>query len=165
VRGLVVFALFVLPFWRGAAWSSTQQDATEAEEDVLLPSAKGDDLTRQLCGSCHGLGSFTGLRMTRADWDTMIGVMIDYGAVMSDEESGVVGRYLAEVFGPDSPPLVDANRADKEDLAKLPGVDATAADKLLQYRARKGRFENFKQVQNILGAEAFERVKGYLTVR
>ena len=118
----------------------------------------------EVCGSCHDVGNFVGLRLSPRDWEEMIGVMNIMGAVISDDQAVVVSGYLAEVFGPDSPPLVDANWARKEDLKKLSGLDDSMVERLLDFRQQNGRFENIKQVQEILGAETFEKVKGYLTV-
>ena len=148
----------------GAVVYSASQAAPA--EPALLPAGKGAELTQKLCATtCHTAESFNGLRRSVSDWRDSVTVMVAYGAQMDPSETAAVVGYLGSVFGPDSPPLVDANRAERKDLAKLPGLDAASVEALLTYRQRHGRFESLQQVQALLGAAAFERVKGYLIVR
>lgn len=160
--GLPIVNLLILLLWTGVALPL----ARGQEEDALLPSGKGADLTMEVCGNCHNVEKFVGLRSSRREWEDLIVEMNNTNdAKITDDQAGIISGYLAEVFGPDSPPLVDANRARKEQLKKLPGLDDSLIDKLLDFRQQNGRFEDIEQIQEILGSEAFENVKGYLTVK
>lgn len=160
-RLLLILALSI---WAVAGAVYTLAQTTPAEP-ASLPTGRGDELTRKLCASCHPIEHFNGLRRSASEWDDTVAVMVAYGAPIEEDQARDVVRYLANVFGPASPPLVDANRAARDHLAKLPGMDPAAIERLLTHRRRQGEFKNLKQVQDLLGADKFDRVKGYLTVR
>ena len=62
---------------------------------------------------------------------------------------------------------VDLNRADKEELMKLPGVGERKAEQILAYRKAHGRFRSIEEIKNIPGIKdkAFEKLKDSITVR
>lgn len=135
-------------------------------EPALLPAGKGAEVTQRLCATtCHTAESFNGLRRSASDWNDTVAVMIAYGAQIDQDQAGVVVQYLGDVFGPASPPLLDANRAGREDFKKLPGLDTGSIEMLMNHRTRYGEFKSLKDIAEMLGADKFEKVKGYLTVR
>lgn len=158
---LIVLALSILPVG-GVVYTAAQ---TAPAEPTLLPAGRGAELTQKLCTSCHTVENFIGLRRSASDWNDTVAVMVAYGAPIDASQATVVVRYLGEVFGPDSPPLVDVNRAGRRDLEKLPGLDTVPIEALLTHRERRGDFKSLKQVREILGAGTFERVQGYLILR
>jgi len=50
-----------------------------------------------------------------------------------------------------APILVDINAADKEQLAKLPGIGPSLAERIVEYRNRYGRFRKITHVLLIEG--------------
>lgn len=138
--------------------------ASPRHDELLLPDRKGAEMTRQLCGSCHSVATFTGLRRSRDRWETVVSDMVTRGALIRRDESGVIVDYLADVFGSTSPPLLDANVASEEDLQRLPGLDAGAVQKLVKYR-KANRLKDITQVKDVLGAVTFKKAQGYLTVK
>lgn len=168
---LQALALGAVLLWAVPAFSLIQeqgrsQDKGSSNQDaLLLPNHKGADLARQLCGSCHSVATFTGLRRSRDAWEITVSDMINRGALIRNDEFDPVVDYLASVFGPASPPLLDANSALQDDLERLPGLDPQAVRKLLDYRKQKGPLQDITQVKSILGAVEFEEIKGYLIVK
>lgn len=144
------------------AYSASQAGRAEP---VLLPAGKGAEVTQKLCATCHTVESFRGLRRSASDWADTVEVMIAYGAEIDQDQTRVVVQYLGEVFGPASPALVDANRASRDDLEKLPGLDRASIEMLMTHRARHGEFKSLKQIREMLGADKFEKIQGYLIVR
>lgn len=71
-----------------------------------LPEGEGRELTAQVCTQCHAIGMVTSQRHDRAEWDDVIGRMVDdQGLSASDEDLAVISAYLAEHFGkPDAKP-------------------------------------------------------------
>jgi comEA protein len=62
--------------------------------------------------------------------------------------------------------LVKINTATTEDLARLPGIGATLAQRIIDYRAKNGSFstkEDLKKVSGI-GEKKYQAVKDYITV-
>lgn len=131
----------------------------------MLPPGGGAELTQKLCGTtCHTVETFNGLRRSASDWTDTVDVMIAYGASMDQDQTRVVVQYLGQVFGPASPPLLDANRAEREDLEKLPRLHRASIDMMINHRARHGEFKSVKQIEELLGAAEFEKIKGYVLV-
>lgn len=145
--------------------SEAEQSEPKQTERLPLPNGHGADLTEKACGTCHSVELFVGLRRTAPAWNDSVTLMIALGAPISDAQAPVIVRYLAEVFGPDSPPSVDASRAGIHQLKKLPGLDEAGIEAIVNYRKLNGEFTSTKQVRDLLGPKRFEKVKGYLWVR
>lgn len=61
---------------------------------------------------------------------------------------------------------VNINRATKEELMTLPGVGASRADSIIQYRKEKGAFQSIEDIMQISGIKEglFEKIREYITV-
>ena len=64
-----------------------------------LPEGQGKALVEQRCSVCHGLEVITSNRLSAAEWDAVVGSMINTGAQLNDAERKVVVAYLAASFG------------------------------------------------------------------
>lgn len=160
--GRILLLAMSLP--AGAVVYSASQAAPA--ESALLPAGKGAEITQKLCAAtCHTADSFNGLRRSAADWNDTVAVMIAYGAQIDSSQTTEVVRYLGQVFGPNSPPLLDVNRAGRTEFEKLPGLDTGSVEALLNYRERRGRFESLNQLRELIGADKFENIKGYVIIR
>lgn len=89
------------------------------------------------------------------------------GAPLMIDDVDTIVDYLAGAFGPQAPPLVDANTATVQDLAKLPGLTPAEAEQIVARRRASGRFSSRDEVRTAAGldAERFERIKWYIDVR
>ncbi len=60
---------------------------------------------------------------------------------------------------------VNINEASAEELTDLPGIGATKADAIVQYRLTKGPFEEIKDILNVpgIGDYTFELIKDLIT--
>jgi competence protein ComEA len=72
-------------------------------------------------------------------------------AVAGAEAPGAVAT--APAVAPISPPLepLDVNRADAAQLARLPGVGPGLAQRIVEERQRRGRFDSPDQLRYVLG--------------
>lgn len=103
--------------------------------DQLYPAGPGRDIAEKKCMVCHSQDFFAGHRKTAAQWDEMIGVMLNPDArrgamLQADAAAGtinaherqVLAEYLGNNFGPDSRPRalkVDAEYpVDEQALSK-----------------------------------------------
>lgn len=165
-RGTVI--LFVVVVSCTVAGPAAQQRQDRARDDFsdYLPPGAAKELVAKQCGSCHDLGGTIRLRKLRQDWEAIVSDMVGRGAPLMIDEVDPIVAYLTEVFGPASPPLVDVNAAGKEDLMKLPGVTAAAAERLIAHRTANGALPSRDQAERVLGlsAAAFEKIKWYLRV-
>ena len=64
-----------------------------------LEPGPGSDLVAHSCSNCHSLDGVTQLRKSRADWDTTVHLMRNYGLDMSDEDMQKVIDYLSSYYG------------------------------------------------------------------
>lgn len=163
---LVVAGLLVAT---GVAQTQPQQGQVPSPRQKVdpsdyLPPGSAKALVAKQCTACHDLDGTIRLRRTKADWEALVIDMVARGAPLAIEEVDAIVAYLAEVFSPTSPPLVDVNTATKEDLLKLPGVTEEAAERLIARRTSGGAFASRDEVRELLGLDAstFERIKWYL---
>lgn len=68
-------------------------------QDNGLPEGPGRDTTQKVCGTCHGVEIFTGIRRSRGNWETTITNMIGFGGTISDEDFETVATYLTTYLG------------------------------------------------------------------
>ncbi len=62
--------------------------------------------------------------------------------------------------------LVNLNQADREQLMTLPGIGASRADAILQYRKTYGAFGSIEDIMKVSGIKeaAFAKIKDYICV-
>jgi Helix-hairpin-helix motif len=153
-----------------ASWAFAvgAMSAAQGGEDLsaYLPPGDGKALVVTNCGGCHGLRSVVPLRKTKQAWEAIVLDMSARGAPIMPDDVDPMVSYLGTAFGVDAPPFIDVNAASREELTKIPGVTAAAADRLIKERA-KTPLTSHQQAQAALGlnAKAFEKVKYYLYVK
>lgn len=61
--------------------------------------------------------------------------------------------------------LVNINSASKEDLQKIPGIGATKAEKIIEYRINN-KFITIEDIKNVsgIGESLYEKIKDYITI-
>lgn len=62
--------------------------------------------------------------------------------------------------------LVHINSADSDELQRLPGIGPVTAQKIIQYRARLGRFVKPEQLLDVkgIGPKTFEKMRPFVTL-
>ena len=62
--------------------------------------------------------------------------------------------------------LININTAGSEELQKLNGVGPVTAQKIIDYRTKKGLFKRIEDLMNVsgIGAKTFEKLRDYITV-
>lgn len=142
-----------------------QQGPAASRRDMsqYLPPGAGKALVAKECSTCHDLEGVIRLRASRQAWEAVVIDMVGRGAPLLVEDVDAMTAYLAEVFGPKAPPLVDANTAGRDELMKLPGLTAAQAGQLIALRA-KTPFASREEVREAAGLDpqAFEKLKWYV---
>jgi len=61
---------------------------------------------------------------------------------------------------------INLNTAEIDQLVSLPGIGEGTAEKILEYRKRKGKFKSIAEIKNVkgIGEKKFEKIKEYLTI-
>lgn len=76
-----------------------------------LPESPGKAVVASACTVCHQIDVVTAQHHTGAEWDDIIGKMVDRGATLTDAERGQVHDYLAKNFGVEGAPAPAAQDA------------------------------------------------------
>lgn len=61
---------------------------------------------------------------------------------------------------------INLNTAGVDELVSLPGIGESTADKIIEYRNKKGRFKKIQDIMKVkgIGEKKFEKIKEYLIV-
>jgi glucose dehydrogenase len=75
-----------------APGARTKSAATSA----ALPDGEGKQSVIKVCGRCHGVETFSRMRMTRAEWQVIVTDMVQRGATGAEPEMRAVMDYLGK---------------------------------------------------------------------
>lgn len=61
---------------------------------------------------------------------------------------------------------INLNSAGADELVSLPGIGESTAEKIIEYRNRKGKFKKIQEIMNVkgIGQKKFENIKEYLVI-
>jgi competence protein ComEA len=61
---------------------------------------------------------------------------------------------------------INLNTAGTDELISLPGIGESTAEKIIEYRNRKGKFKKIQDIMNVkgIGEKKFEKIKEYLII-
>ena len=119
-------------------------------QDVAAPTTlipgKGASLTMAKCSLCHDITHVTRTRLSRAEWEDNIKVMIARGMPIEPSEIPIVLDYLAAYYNRDAPPPAAApgNTAEEAPIVRHGCTACHAADGKLvgpSFREIAGRYK------------------------
>lgn len=94
--------------------------------------------------------------------------VISAGAIPASAQQAPAAKAAAKPATPAATPAapVNINTATQSQLESLPGVGAKAAERILEYRQKNGRFKKIEDLMNIkgFGEKTFLKLKPLLTV-
>jgi mono/diheme cytochrome c family protein len=67
-----------------------------AATSAALPDGEGKAPVIKVCGHCHGVETFSRMRMTRAEWQVIVTDMVQRGATGAETEMQAVMDYLGK---------------------------------------------------------------------
>jgi competence protein ComEA len=114
-----------------------------------LPEAPAKKIVENVCGACHDVGTATGKRHTKAEWDAVVDTMAGRGARATDQEFDAIVEYLAKYFG-----VVNVNRATAKEIADSLDIPPKDADALVRYRTENGEFKDLDGLKKVPGVDA-----------
>jgi competence protein ComEA len=120
-----------------------------AAQDSPLPPGAGKQTLEKLCTGCHEIDTVVMARRTKLAWQEMVSDMAARGATGSDEELAAVVQYLTEFFG-----KINVNTASAGDLEHALGLDEKAAQSIVGYRDKNGKFKDLEELKKVPGVSA-----------
>jgi cytochrome c5 len=87
-----------------------------------MPEGPGKSLVSMQCANCHALDVALSKRVTLDEWSTIVKMMIERGAPITDADAAIIAAYLGQHFGPGAPAPVPAQTGAAA-LPDLPGRD------------------------------------------
>jgi competence ComEA-like helix-hairpin-helix protein len=130
-----------------------------------FPEGDGKVLIMRSCGACHPTDQIARQRKTEDQWQSTVVRMQGRGASVNSAEADVVIKYLAKNFAKvEDTSKVNVNKADAKALVAL-GFTSDEADKIVDYRERKGEFREWGDLLQIYGVSGakVEAVKDKIT--
>jgi hypothetical protein len=64
-----------------------------------LAAGPGSELVTRACSNCHSIDNVLQVRKSRADWDTTVHLMVNYGMQISDGDMKIAIDYLSSYYG------------------------------------------------------------------
>ena len=96
-----LFTLSLAAVCAGLLLSGGGMRAAARQDGDDLPDGDGKKILQASCTSCHDLKEVTKFRgyYSRDEWRDIVRTMIEYGAVVKDQDVDVLVDYLAKVLG------------------------------------------------------------------
>jgi competence ComEA-like helix-hairpin-helix protein len=149
LSGLVLGSLLVAPL--------------QAQEE--FPEGEGKAIVTRSCGVCHGIDQIARQRKTENEWQATVVRMQGRGAAVTGLEADALVKYLFKSFPRvEDTTKVNVNKATAKQLEEL-GFTAEEAEKIVDYRERKGDFREWGDLLQIYGVpgQKVEAVKDKIT--
>ena len=117
--------------------------------DAQLPDGKGKEVVETTCTECHTLERVRAQRRDEEGWNAILREMLESGAQIETNDIKTIVDYLSQHFGPDA--KVNVNTAFASEIAGVLKLDASAADAIVAYRTRNGRFHDVAELEKASG--------------
>jgi quinoprotein glucose dehydrogenase len=78
---------------------TTAKSSRPVTVTASLPEGNGRAAVRRVCSHCHGVATFSGLRMERREWHAVISDMVQRGANGSPADIHAIEDYLSKYLG------------------------------------------------------------------
>ena len=84
--------------------------------------------------------------------------------VIQDAGNGII---IEETNKNESKDLININKATQVELEKLPGIGASIAGKIIEYRNENGNFSNIEEVKNVsgIGESKYRDIKDFISIK
>lgn len=88
------------------------------------------------------------------------------GGCTADADADAIKLYIPSIEESDRPQLININRAEAWLLDALPGIGATSAQRIVDYREANGPFVTVYELMLVpgIGESTFENIKDLITV-
>ncbi len=90
----------------------------------------------------------------------------DIKYIREDAGEGVILEAASQAEDEEKQIKVNINTANLEKLQTLPGIGASTAQKIIEYREQNGKFQNIEDIKNVsgIGDSKFNNIKDKIIV-
>src|SRR6187551_715512 len=104
MRFQVISSLLIRGFLlAGAITPAFSQSPFPVPGPESLPLGEGRENLLRSCNLCHPIMAMLGQQRTEPEWKGVVDAMRGRGAVITDQEAGLIAGYLAKHFAPGMP--------------------------------------------------------------
>jgi competence protein ComEA len=115
-----------------------------------LPEGEGKAVVEKACTSrCHGANVVQRSRRTPTQWQGMVDLMIDRGAIVKDEDYDAILAYLSKQLLA----TVNINAAPADRIVDVLEVSRKEAAAIVEYREKHGPFKGWEGVASVPGID------------
>ena len=123
----------------------------------LPPGARKDDAVRKASPLLEADLDSINLALPLHDGDQIIVPRFSTDSDGGNELSG---------SGDNGSGMININKADAEELEKLPGIGPATSAKIMEYRQKNGAFKTVDDIQNVsgIGSKKFDSIRELITI-
>ena len=116
-----------------------------------FPEGDGKPIILRACGVCHTTDQIARQRKTEEQWQSTVARMQGRGAAITGAEAETLVKYLFKSFAKlEDATKVNVNTATAKQIEEL-GFSADEAEKIVDYRVRRGKFREWGDLLQIYG--------------
>lgn len=96
--------------------------------------------------------------------DTVVKVVESECVCPNIQNDGCINTEIKDTIGSNNS-LININTANQSELQELPGIGASKAKTIIEYREKNGKFQQVEDILNVdgIGNTLYEQIKAYIT--
>lgn len=133
-----------------AAWLFATASAVATEQNQL-PDGEGKAQVEASCTArCHTAGTVVRVKRTPAGWETVMNLMIERGAEVTDDQYNVILEYLSRHLLA----TVNVNAESAGRIGEVLEISDKEAAAIVECRKTQGPFKTWEDVARVPGVDA-----------
>ena len=173
---LIVAMLFDLTACKAKQNATFDLDAKDTQEETKSSKEANTDIYVYVCGAVEregvyrlpaGSRIYEAVEMAGGFREDAATAEVNQAEVLQDEARVYVPTFAEVVAGEaENDGKINLNKATKEELMTLPGVGASRAESIIQYRNENSGFKSIDEIMLISGIKdgLFEKIKDLIKV-